>query len=74
MASLDKRADRVAQIKAQLDYHRQRLELYRRLHGSRPCVRLAELEHAYSSARDRLSDAEGPATPVATAPAPRTRG
>jgi hypothetical protein len=55
MSSLDKRADRAAQVRAQVDYHRQRLALYKRLHGSRPCARLAELEHAYLSARDRLS-------------------
>jgi hypothetical protein len=63
MASLDKRADRVAQVRAQLDYHRQRLDLYQRLHGSRPCARLAELEHAYSSARDRLAGAEAREAP-----------
>jgi len=56
MTSLDKRADRLMQVRAQLDYHRQRLVLYRRLHGSAPCARLAELEHAYASARRRLED------------------
>ncbi|MEA2385624.1 MAG: hypothetical protein QOH72_5595 [Solirubrobacteraceae bacterium] len=61
MASLDKRADRVAQVRAQLDYHRKRLDLYQRLHGSRPCARLSELEHAYSDARHRLEGAEAAA-------------
>ena len=46
MSGLDRRADRLAQVQAQDDYHGQRLELYQRLHGSRPCNRLAELEHA----------------------------
>ena len=57
MASLDKRADRLTQVRAQVDYHRQRLLLYQRLHGSQPSARLAELEHAYLSARDRLAGA-----------------
>ena len=55
MSSIDKRADRAAQVRAQIDYHHQRLALYKRLHGSRPCARLTELEHAYVSARDRLA-------------------
>jgi hypothetical protein len=55
MSASDKRADRLDQVKAQVDYHRQRLVLYQRLHGSRPCARLAELEHAYVSARDRFA-------------------
>jgi len=63
MASLDKRADRVAQVRAQLDYHHQRLDLYKRLHGPRPCARLSELEHAYSSARHRLEGAEAAEPP-----------
>jgi hypothetical protein len=57
MSSPDKRADRLAQVTAQVDYHRQRLLLYQRLHGTRPCVRLAELEHAYRRARDRMNAA-----------------
>ena len=57
MSGLDRRADRLAQVQAQVDYHGQRLELYQRLHGSRPCNRLAELEHAYSAARKRLAGA-----------------
>jgi hypothetical protein len=63
MSSLDKRADRLTQVRAQLDYHRQRLVLYQRLHGSRPSARLAELEDAYRSARDRLTGASGEKTP-----------
>jgi hypothetical protein len=57
MSALDRRADRVAQVQAQVDYHGQRLELYQRLHGSRPSARLAELQHAYASARGRLAGA-----------------
>jgi hypothetical protein len=57
MSPLDKRADRVAQLRAQVDYHGQRLVLYQRLHGSRPCARLAELEHAYVCAQDRFAGA-----------------
>jgi len=57
MSALDRRADRLAQVHAQVQYHGQRLELYRRLYGSRPCDRLAELERAYVSARERLADA-----------------
>jgi hypothetical protein len=57
MTSLDKRADRLAQVTAQVDYHRQRLVLYQRLHGSGPSARLSELEQAYLRARDRLADA-----------------
>jgi hypothetical protein len=64
MASLDKRADRLTQVRAQVDYHRQRLVLYQRLHGSSPCARLAELEHAYLSARDRLAGASTPDAPA----------
>jgi hypothetical protein len=57
MSPLDKRADRLAQLRAQLDYHRQRLILHQRLHGSGPSARRAELEHAYLSARDRFAGA-----------------
>jgi hypothetical protein len=55
MSTVDNRADRMAQVQAQLAYHGQRLDLHRRLHGSRPCARLAELEHAYDAARTRLA-------------------
>jgi hypothetical protein len=57
MAEVDSRADRLAQVRAQVAYHGQRLALYQRLHGSSPCVRLSELEHAYSTARERLAGA-----------------
>jgi hypothetical protein len=57
MSTLDRRADRLAQVHAQVQYHGQRLELYQRLYGPRPCARLAELEHAYACARERLADA-----------------
>jgi hypothetical protein len=57
MSGLDRRADRLAQVQAQVDYHGQRLARYQQKHGSRPCNRLAELEHAYTAARDRLARA-----------------
>jgi hypothetical protein len=57
MSTVDNRADRMAQVRAQVAYHGQRLVLYQRLHGSRPSARLAELEHAYNAARERLAGA-----------------
>jgi hypothetical protein len=57
MSALDRRADRLAQVQAQVDYHGLRLELHQRLHGSRPSARLAELQHAYTAARQRLAGA-----------------
>lgn len=54
MSSPD-RADRLAQVRSQVSYHRQRLTLYRRLHGSGPSARLAELEHACADAERRLA-------------------
>ena len=67
MSSLD-RADRMAQVHAQVQYHGQRLELYQRLYGSRPCARLSELEHAYALARERLGVAtDAPPDPGASA-------
>ena len=67
MSSLD-RADRMAQVHAQVQYHGQRLELYQRLYGSRPCARLSELEHAYALARERMAGAtDSPPEPDATA-------
>jgi hypothetical protein len=60
MTALDNRADRLAQVRAQVAYHGQRLDLYRRLHGSSPSARLSELEHAYTSARERLAGASLP--------------
>jgi len=55
MSPLEKRADRMAQVQAQVDYHGNRLAVYRRMHGSRPTARLSELEGAYLAARDRLA-------------------
>jgi hypothetical protein len=55
MAGVDNRADRLAQVRAQVAYHGQRLALYQRLHGSSPSARLSELEHAYTTARKRLA-------------------
>ena len=55
MAPVDNRADRLAQVRAQVAYHGQRLALYQRLHGSSPSTRLSELEHAYRSACKRLA-------------------
>ena len=55
MSAPDGRADRLAQVRAQVAYHRQRLELHQRLHGSSSPSRLAELEHAYARARERLA-------------------
>jgi hypothetical protein len=55
MSTVDNRADRMAQVRAQLAYHGQRLVLHQRLHGSRPSARLSELEHAYNAARERLA-------------------
>jgi hypothetical protein len=61
MATVDNRADRMAQVRAQVAYHGQRLVVYQRLHGSRPCARLSELEHAYVAARERLAvESAGP--------------
>jgi hypothetical protein len=55
MSTVDDRADRMAQVRAQVAYHGQRLALHQRLHGSHPSARLSELEHAYSAARERLA-------------------
>jgi hypothetical protein len=60
MSALDRRADRSAQVQAQVQYHGLRLAMYQRLYGSRPCARLEELERAYASARERLADAGEP--------------
>jgi hypothetical protein len=60
MSSLDRRADRSAQVHAQVQYHSLRLELYERLYGSRPCARREELERAYASARERLAETAEP--------------
>ena len=63
MSSPAKRADRLAQVRAQVDYHHQRLVLHQRLHGSRPSARLSELEHAYLSAQERLAGAADTGAP-----------
>jgi hypothetical protein len=71
MSSPAKRADRLAQVRAQVDYHQQRLVLYQRLHGSRPSARLSELEHAYLGAQERLagaSDTDPPGIGASVAP------
>ena len=70
MSTVDNRADRMAQVRAQVAYHGQRLVLHQRLHGSRPSARLAELEHAYTAARERLA---GESVEPPAAAAPRTR-
>jgi hypothetical protein len=70
LSTVDNRADRIAQVRAQVAYHGQRLVLHQRLHGSRPSARLSELEHAYHAARERLA-VESVAPPPAAVP--RTR-
>jgi hypothetical protein len=49
------RADRLTQVESQVSYHRQRLALYERLHGSKPCQRLTQLQEAFVGAQDRLA-------------------
>jgi hypothetical protein len=49
------RADRLAQVESQLNYHGQRLALYERLHGSKPCQRLTQLQEAVAGAENRLA-------------------
>jgi hypothetical protein len=63
MSTVDNRADRMAQVRAQVAYHGQRLVLHQRLHGSRPSARLEELEHAYNVARERLAGESDAALP-----------
>jgi hypothetical protein len=62
--SIHERADRLAQLESQVNYHGLRLGLYRRLHGSRPSGRLQELERAYLTAQDRLNVANGDEPPA----------
>jgi len=71
MSTVDNRADRMAQVRAQVAYHGQRLVLYQRLHGSRPSTRLSDLEHAYDAARQRLAgeSVEAPTAAPPTSPA-----
>jgi hypothetical protein len=70
MSSIDKRAGRLDQVRAQVDYHHQRLALYQRLHGSHPSARLAELESAYRLARNRFAACAADTEAPATAPTP----
>jgi hypothetical protein len=44
------------------------------LHGSRPSMRLTELEHAYTSARDRFAGASNGDTPEPDRTARSPRG
>jgi hypothetical protein len=73
MSAVENRADRMAQVRAQVAYHHQRLILYQRLHGSSPSTRLAELEHAYSSACERLAGASGQTPNRGTSEQPRRK-
>jgi hypothetical protein len=61
MAPPSKRADRVTQVTAQLEYHRQRLALHQRLHGAGPSARLGEPEHAYRRAQALAADSDAAA-------------
>ena len=49
------RSSRLAQVESQVNYHRQRLELYVRLHSDKPCQRLTQLEEAVRGAEQRLA-------------------
>jgi len=49
------RSSRLAQVESQVNYHRQRLELYVRLHTDKPCQRLTQLEEAVKGAEERLA-------------------
>ncbi|HEX4364882.1 MAG TPA: hypothetical protein VHZ75_10065 [Solirubrobacteraceae bacterium] len=49
------RSSRLAQVESQVNYHRQRLELYVRLHTDKPCQRLTQLQEAVTGAEDRLA-------------------
>ena len=49
------RSSRLAQVESQVSYHRQRLELYLRLHTDKPCQRLTQLEEAVRGAEERLA-------------------
>ena len=53
--SASRRSSRLAQVESQVNYHRQRLELYVRLHGDKPSARLTELEEAAHGAQERLA-------------------
>jgi hypothetical protein len=49
------RSSRLAQVESQVNYHRQRLALYLRLHTDKPCQRLTQLEEALRGAEERLA-------------------
>ena len=49
------RSSRLAQVESQVNYHRQRLALYLRLHTDKPCQRLTQLEEAVRGAEQRLA-------------------
>ena len=68
VSSPQKRADRIAQVRTQVDYHRQRLALHQRLHGSHPSARLAELEKAYATAQKRMDHVDEPVASNAPVP------
>lgn len=53
--SASARSSRLAQVQSQVNYHRQRLELYVRLHSDKPCQRLTQLQEAVRGAEDRLA-------------------
>jgi hypothetical protein len=65
MAPHGERADRLAQVTAQLEYHRQRLALHERLHGGSPSARLSELQHAYQRAQALVADERSRSAPGA---------
>jgi hypothetical protein len=49
------RSSRLAQVESQVNYHRQRLALYVKLHTDKPCQRLTQLEEAVRGAEERLA-------------------
>jgi hypothetical protein len=53
--STSERSSRLAQVESQVNYHRQRLELYVRLHTDKPCQKLTQLEEAVRGAEARLA-------------------
>ncbi len=53
--STSARSSRLAQVESQVNYHRQRLKLYVRLHTDKPCQRLTQLEEAVRGAEERLT-------------------
>ncbi|HEV2775689.1 MAG TPA: hypothetical protein VGV90_08880 [Solirubrobacteraceae bacterium] len=55
MSASPGRSSRLAQVESQVNYHRQRLELYVRLHTDKPCQRLTQLEEAVRGAEQRLA-------------------